>query len=201
MYLIGICDSEIDNTIYRTYKSALEVIKTKLSPDDIGYIKKCSLDSDANNCILIRFNDDHEVYDVEQRPIDEAQFDKEYCIEGAYAELPYLFNVGDIVRQDEVYSVVVDVKHYNALPSFMKHSDYTDMCLYCLGYYKDQLHSCKGSFGRLHIPILQTELCPEEELPESEKELIVLSRLLKNEIRIADFLEMYSNGEIKELLR
>lgn len=201
VYLIGICDSEIDNTIYRTYKSALEVTKTKLASDDTGYIKKCSIDSDTDNSILMRFNDDHEVYDVEQRPIDEALFDKEYCIEGAYAELPHRFNVGDIVRHDEIYSVVADVKHYDSLPNYMKHSDYTDMCLYCLGYYKDQLHSCNGAFGHSHFPILQTELCPEEELPESKKELIILSRLLKGEIRLADFLEMYSNGDIDSLMK
>ena len=211
LILINITDEEsvfiirsdrpaVDLSTWRTLEDAIKFVHKKLDDDELFTInhRKVSNDYELGSSLL--FNKNRELYDIETHYFEEY-FEEEYGIRNAYAEIPHLYKIGDIVKSGDEYAVVADVKHNMVLPEYMKHSDYTDMCLYCLGYYKDQLHSCNGAFGHSHFPILQTELCPEEELPESKKELIILSRLLKGEIRLADFLEMYSNGDIDSLMK
>ncbi len=140
------------------------------------------------------------ILDVEVSNADENT-EIEYCTERAYAEIPHKYQVGDIVKFGETYAVVAEVRNLDELPKYMKYSNEIDMCLYCLRFDKDSIHSCKGAFGHLHFPILLTEICLEEELPEEEKEQILLSRLLKGEIRISDFLLCYSNGDIDSLMK
>ena len=71
----------------------------------------------------------------------------------------------------------------------------------CVCYYNDKVHSCGGSFGHEHIPLLKAEICSEEELPEEQKPLLAISRLFKEKIRIVDFLESYSNRDMDYLVK
>ncbi|SEL40388.1 hypothetical protein SAMN02910353_02532 [Ruminococcus sp. YRD2003] len=195
VFTIEADDYEINGTICFELNRAIAIAKM-LEGEDCKIIMR-EFNYVDTEPFTIELNSHKEIIDI----FISKYVDAEYNVQNAYAEIPHKYEIGDIVKSGDNYAVVADVKHYKVLPDYMKHSDDTDMCLYCLGYYKDQLHSCKGAFGHLHFLILKTELCPEEELPESKKELIVLSRLLKGEIRIADFLEMYSNGDIDSLMK
>lgn len=195
VFTIEADDYEINGTICFELNRAIAIAKM-LEGDDCKIIMREFNYVDIEP-FIIELNSNKEINDIYISKCENV----EYNVQNAYAEIPHKYEIGDIVKSGDNYAVVADVKHYKVLPDHMKYSDDTDMCLYCLGFCEDNIHSCKGAFGHAHFSILQTELCPEEELPENEKELIVLSRLLKGEIRIANFLEMYSNGEIKELLR
>jgi hypothetical protein len=72
--------------------------------------------------------------------------------------------------------------------------DDTDMDLFCFGYFKNDIHSCGGTYGHCHIPILKAELADINSLTYSEKPLLELRKVLIGEYDFVDFIEMYSNN-------
>ncbi len=206
LILINITDEEsvfiirsnrpaVDLSTWRTLEDAIKFVHKKLDDDELFTInhRKVSNDYELGSSLL--FNKNRELYDIETHYFEEY-FEEEYGIRNAYAEIPHLYKIGDIVKSDDSFAVVAGVKHNKVLPDYMKHSNDTDMCLYCMRYYDDVMHSCGGSFGHDHFPILRTEICPAEELPEKHKPLIALSKVLKGESGFVDFLEAYSDRRL-----
>ena len=72
--------------------------------------------------------------------------------------------------------------------------DDTDMDLFCFGYYKNDIHSCGGTYGHYHIPLLKAEVADIKSLRYSEKPLLELRKVLIGEYDFVDFLELYSNN-------
>ena len=200
VYVIDSDYSGIHMSVCKTFESAVNLANNELNDDEGCIIIKRKTDDNSNNIMKIFLNDNKEIYDISLLGINETEFGKEYAIQNAYAELPHLYKVGDILRYRERYAVVADATRHESLPEYMKHSDDTDMCLYCLGYYEDSTHSCGGAFGHEHIPLLKAELCVEDELPDSYRPLLAVSKLFKGELRTVDFLEMYSSGRVDYLL-
>ena len=200
VYVIDADYSGIHMSVWKTLEATVKLAKNELEDDGGCTIIKRRIDDSSYNKMKIFLNSNKEIYNISVLDSAETDFETEYSIQNAYAELPHLYKVGDILRYWKRYAVVVNVIRYETLPEYMKHSDDTDMCLLCLGYYEDSVHSCGGSFCHEHIPLLNAELCAEDELPERYRPLIAVSRLYKGELKAIDFLEMYSNGCIEELL-
>lgn len=201
VYVIDSDDSKIDKSIWKTLEAAIDIARRMLDDDEGCTIIKRKTDDSSYKRIQIFLNTNKDIYDISSLSYSDKEFEIEYGIQHAYAELPHLYENGDILRCCDNYSVIADVIRHETLPPYMVHSDYTDMCLYCLGYYNDKVHSCGGSFGHEHIPLLKAEICSEDELPEGQKILLALSRLFKGKIRIVDFLESYSNRDMEYLLK
>ena len=195
LHYVGVIDRrKQDQTAQKIYVSAQ-------AQKQIKSLLKRKTDDSSYKRIQIFLNTNKDIYDVSSLSYSDKEFEIEYGIQYAYAELPHLYEKGDIVRCGDNYSVIADVIRHETLPPYMVHSDDTDMCLYCLGYYNDKVHSCGGSFGHEHIPLLKAEICSKDELPEGQKTLLALSRLFKGKIRIVDFLESYSNRDMDYLLK
>ena len=184
----GICLT--DGLICKSFEQAVRVVKENNNDECCTITKRRILG--LEKIINADLNSQQDIIDVYSSIFD----DIEYNIQNAYAQIPHKFKNGDIVRFGDRYAVLADVTIHETKPAYMVHSDYTDMCLYCMSYYEDIMHSCGGSFGHQHFPILLTEICPAEELPENYKPLIALSKVLKGESRFVDFLEAYSDRRI-----
>ena len=197
VYAISAEYAYVDGQLRSTLDAAVREAKDTLDDDESCLITKRRIDEGIGNSIQIRLNENKEIYDVSVMWYDDTDWD----IADSYADLPHLYKPGDIVRYCDSYSVVAEVTRFEKLPPYMVHSDYTDMCLFCLGYGKDSLHSCGGSFGHEHIPILGAEICNEEDVPDYYRPLIAVSRFYRGEIRFIDFIEMYSNRAIDKLIR
>lgn len=183
----------IDGTICKSYEQAVNIVRQKLEDECCTITKHFILGPDKER-ISVDLNQQQDIMDVYSSVYD----DIEYNVQNAYAQIPHKFKKGDIVRFGDRYAVLADVTIHETKPAYMVHSDYTDMCLYCMSYYEDIMHSCGGSFGHQHFPILQTEICSEDELPESYIPLITLSKAVKGELRFVDLLEAYSERRISE---
>lgn len=181
----------IDGTICKSYEQAVSIVKQKLE-DECRTITKHFILEPNKERISVDLNQHQDIMDVYSSVYE----DIEYNVQNAYAQLPHKFKKGDIIRFGDSYAVLADVTIYETKPAYMYHSDDSDMCLYCMRYYDDVMHSCGGSFGHDHFPILQTEICSEEELPEKHKPLIALSKVLKGESGFVDFLEAYSDRRL-----
>lgn len=173
----------------------------------VSYLK--STDADAEDCQIIR----RKLYDTRELPICyhmNEQFEIaaiklydefDWNIENAFAELPHEYQVGDIVQYRDDYYVLANVCRATKETRWLSRADYGDMSLYCFGYYPDKLHSCGGSYGHAHIQVLQAERISLAELPQEMKPLLAFSLLLKDEMKITDFLESYSNGMLFDLMQ
>lgn len=175
-------DEAMHNAIVEEFCGPFPIIKHKLNSKD-GVLRRVFLTSWGEIADITCFDFTYSEYDLQ-------------C---AYAEIPHKYKIGDIIEYDGKYAVVADVKINRIKPKYMNHSCHTDMCLFCLRYCEDSLHSCGGSFCHDHFPILETGICSENELPERYRPLIGLSKLFKGEMRTVDFLEMYSNRCLEDL--
>ena len=146
VYIIDADCLIIDKSVFKTFEAAVNVVRNKLDDDEGCIIIKRNTDESRYNEMRIYLNNKKEIYDIDFWDSNETGFDTEFSIQNAYAELPHLYKVGDILRYREEYAVIVNVGRYETLPDYKKHSDDTDMCLLCLGYYVDRAHSCGGSF-------------------------------------------------------
>ncbi len=196
VYVLATETYAIDRATWSTLDDVLNATK-RLSDDESFTIIKQKMNNPLYDRKVITFNPKIGILNI----FILGRAEEELLIENAYAELPHLYEKGDIVRCGDDYAVVADVIRHETLPPYMIHSDDIDMCLFCLGYYEDKMHSCGGSFVHEHISLLKAEICSEEELPEKYRPLIAISRLFKGEIRIVDFVEMYSNRDIDSLIK
>lgn len=201
VYVIESDDSKIDKSVWKTLEAAIDIARRALDDDEGFTIIKRKTDDSSYKQIKIFLNNHKDIYDISSLSYSDKEYEIEYGIQHAYAELPHLYEKGDILRYGDNYSVIADVIRHETLLPYMVHSDDTDMSMYCLGYYNNKIHSCGGSFGHEHIPLLKAEICSEDELPEEQKIIWALSRLFKGEIRIVDFLEAYSNRDMDYLLK
>ncbi len=136
------------------------------------------------------FNSDKEIYKTENSDSDIDWRDK---IESAFVELPHDYKIGDIICYDENYYIIAKLSPYVKKERRIRLDD-TDMDLFCFGYFKNDIHSCGGTYGHYHIPILKAELADIKSLTYSEKPLLELRIVLIGEYDFVDFIEMYSNN-------
>lgn len=193
VFRISLEEFAIDGTICKSYDQVVSIVRQKLVDECCTITKHNILEPDKER-ISVVLNKQQDIMDVYSSVYD----DIEYNVQNAYAQIPHKFKKGDIIRFNEKYAVVAAVTIHETKPAYMSNSDDTDMCLYCMSYYNDVMHSCGGSYGHDHFPILQTEICSEDELPEQYKPLITLSKAVRGELSFVDFLEMYSDRRLSE---
>lgn len=188
-----LCDDfPLYSPVFHTLADAVNFLRDGKS--EIRRIERYRLNDRVERPVTYLFNNDYEVTSV----IFYEEYD--WWIEEAFAELPHTYQVGDMIRYQDEFYVIANVSRADKQTRWLKNADYGDMSLYCFRYYPDKLHSCGGSFGHYHVPILQAELAKQEDLPENMKPLTALSLLLKGEMKITDFLESYSNGALEDLM-
>ena len=90
-----------------------------------------------------------EIYKTENSDSDIDWRDK---IESAFVELPHDYKIGDIICYDEKYYIIAKLSPYVKKERRIRLDD-TDMDLFCFGYFKNDIHSCGGTYGHYHIPI------------------------------------------------
>ncbi len=136
------------------------------------------------------FNSKKEIYKTENRDSETDWSDK---IESAFVELPHDYKIGNIICYYGNHYVIAKLSPYVKKERRIR-LDNTDMALFCFGYYNNNIHSCGGTYGHCHIPILDAELADIKSLTYSEKPLLELRKVLIGERNFVDFLEMYSNN-------
>ena len=191
-------DLDLSNAVFTSFAAASNYLRREIIDgmieDECYEIIRRKINDSAANPVVYLLNGDCEILSVRLR------YSEDLYIEEAFCELPDKYNIGDIIQYQDDYFVIASVIHADNHTRWLTNADYGDMSLYCFRYYPDKLHSCGGSFGHYHVPILQTEMAKPEDLPENMKPLTALSLMLKGEMKITDFLESYSNGALEELM-
>mgnify|MGYP003293275232 CR=1 FL=1 len=190
-------DITVEGTICLNLDKTIEIAKQMLDEESYCTIIKKRCDYVDNERIIIKLNSQKEIFDVSTFKHDIAECN----LQNAYALIPHKYKIGDIIKCSNIYAVVSDVKRYRMLPENFKSRSDSDMTLYCMSYKKDIKHSLGGSFSCYRFPILSIEICSESDFIDIPKPLIAYSKTLKGEYKFADFIEMYSNGQIEDLLK
>ena len=181
--------------IFRTFSDAVYDIRYR------NFENKCiirrTVDSSDAQPVFYELNDNYEISSVEILSYE----DDDWNIENSFAELPHEYQVGDIVQHQDEYFVITNISRATKETRWLDFADSGDMSLYCFAYCPNKLHSCGGTYGHAHIPILQAERIAPEDLPDDMKPLLALSLMLKGEMKITDFLESYSNGMLPDLMQ
>ena len=225
-----LCDCDDFSDALRKYIAAMEETLALTQITDSDYIYQPYLEDVLLGNVFSSFEDavkdlrgefwDDEQYWVVRRKINDpeaeeieyilnADFEitsirysepKDWDIREAFAELPDDYRVGDIVYCKGEYYVVTGVNHADRDTSCFENAGHGDMALYCLGYHPDKTHSCGGTFGHHHVPLLQAERVKADEMPYNMRPLKGFHFLLTGELQITEFLEAYSNGSLDDLV-
>ena len=179
--------------LFRCFADAVGFLRD--SDSDAGTVTRRKIDDTDELPITYHLNDDCDIASVTLYAYSGDD------IADAFAELPHSYRKGDLIVYNESYYVIANICRADKETRWLEHSDSTDMQLYCFGYYADDLHSCGGSFGHAHIPILQAELAREENVPDCLKPLLALRLMLRDEMKCTDFLESYSNRSLSDLMK
>ena len=181
--------------VFRNFSDAVYDIRYR------NFENKCiirrAVDSSGAQPVFYELNDNYEISSVEILSYD----DDDWNIENSFAELPHEYQVGDIVQYQDEYFVIANISRATKETRWLDFADSGDMSLYCFAYCPNKLHSCGGTYGHAHIPILQAERIAPDDLPDDMKPLLALSLMLKGEMKITDFLESYSNGMLPDLMQ
>ena len=164
--------------------------------NDCYCIIKNQINSPKESAIVLDLNCNQEITEI-RTTHDILQFD----LTDAYAAIPHSYQVGDLIRWENDYCVVMQAEHLKEKPNWLNRADATDMQLYCFGYSVCESNPLFGSFDHCHVPILQAEIVRPAELPHVQQPLLALSLLMRGKLRISDFLESYSNGGLVELMK
>lgn len=189
--------TEADNSprchLFRRFSDAADFLRG--SESDARTVTRRKIDDTDELPITYHLNDDCEIASVTLYAYSADD------IADAFAELPHSYRKGDLIVYNENYYVIANICRAHKETCWLKHSDSTDMQLYCFGYDTDDLHSCGGSFGHAHIPILQAELALEEDVPDCLKPLLALRLMLRDEMKCTDFLESYCSRSLSDLMK
>ena len=183
----------INNNVFRSFSDAVRCIE-KNDPDN-RCITRRSIDRADEQPVTYYLNDACQI-----TMIDPHEF-YEWDLTEGYVYIPHDYQAGDLIRYQEHYYIIAEPLRLTEKPKWMVHSDCYDMSLYCFSFMRDRCHSCQGSYGHEHIPILLAERIEESDLPEGDQPLLALSMVLKGKMRVVDFLESYSNGYIDDLMQ
>ena len=185
----------VQETAFTSFADAVKNLRRELYDDETGNILRLKLNDPAAPPINYTIDTAGEIVSVS------FYEDADWNIEFAFAELPHTFHIGDIIEYKDEFYVVANNCYADENTRWLKNADYTDMSLYCFAYCPNKLHSCGGTYGHAHIPILQAERVEPEALSNDMKPLLALSLLLKDKMKITDYLEYYSNGALLDLMQ
>ena len=192
-----IFQTDVDNLfkkkVFRTFSDAVKYLK-EIDEYDCGITRR-RIDPSEEKPVTYYLNDTYQITSIYVYEF------YEWDISDGYAYLPHDYQAGDLIQYQEYYYIIAEPLKLTEKPKWLTHADSTDMSLYCFEYAPDQCHSCHGSYGHAHIPILQAERIEESDLPEKYQPLLALSMVLKGKMRVVDFLESYSNGYIDDLMQ
>lgn len=181
-------------TAFTSFAAAAKTLRHEIDDDETGNILRRKLDDPAATPIIYTLNAAGEIVSVS------VYEDNDWNIEYAFAELPHTYQTGDIIEYNDEFYVVANVSYADENTRWLKHADDTDMSLYCFGYSPDKSHSCGGTFGHFHVPLLAAERAKPDDLPFDMRPLKGFSLLMKGEMKNTDFLESYSNGQLDDLI-
>ena len=181
-------------TVFTSFAAAVKKLRRELYDDETGSILRRKLDDPAATPIIYTIDTAGEIVSVS------FYEDEDWNIEFAFAELPHTYQTGDIIEYKDEFYVVANVCYADENTRWLTHADYTDMSLYCFSYYPDKSHSCGGTFGHYHVPLLAAERVKPDDLPYDMRPLKGFSLLMNGEMKSTDFLESYSNGLLDDLI-
>ena len=193
VYLVQETDLS-QETAFTSFADAVKKLRRELYDDETGSILRRKLDDPAATPIIYTIDTAGEIVSVS------FYEDEDWNIEFAFAELPHTYHIGDIIEYKDEFYVVANVCYADENTRWLTHADYTDMSLYCFSYYPDKFHSCGGTFGHYHVPLLAAERVKPDDLPYDMRPLKGFSLLMKGEMKITDFLESYSTGSLDNLM-
>ena len=193
VYLVQETDLS-QETVFTSFASAANALRRELFEDETGSILRRKLDDPAAPPVIYTLNAAGEIVSVS------IYEDEDWNIEEAFAELPHTYQTGDIIEYNDEFYVVANICYADENTRWLKHADDTDMSLYCFGYSPDKSHSCGGTFGHFHVPLLAAERAKPDALPFDMRPLKGFSLLMKGEMKNTDFLESYSNGQLDDLI-
>lgn len=178
--------------LFNTFDYAMNAIKMKRPQTECTITKERINEFENVTDITALINEKCEPYDIWNLDNDSISCSL-YC---SYAWIPHHYAIGDLIRSsvDGTFAVVVD---NGRCPSSTTDLDINNMALKCVTFEENEYHSCGGVFKQYDFSILLIELATVAELEKCPKELIRFSNLLKGGISPAEFLEEYSNGEIR----
>lgn len=181
-------------TVFTSFAAAVRKLRRELYDDETGNILRQKLNDPAAPPINYTIDKAGEIVSVS------FYEDEDWNIEFAFAELPHTYHIGDIIEYKDEFYVVANVCYADENTRWLTHADYTDMSLYCFSYYPDKFHSCGGTFGHYHVPLLAAERVKPDDLPYDMRPLKGFSLLMNGEMKSTDFLESYSNGLLDDLI-
>lgn len=191
-------DLDLSNAVFTSFAAASNYLRREIIDgmieDECYEIIRRKINDSAAYPVVYLLNGNCEILSVR------ICNSEDLYIEEAFAELPHTYQVGDIIAYQEDYYVIANVNRADENTRWLKHADYTDISLYCFEYSPDSSHSCSGTFGHAHIPLMQAERLQQDVLPCDMRPLIGFSMLMKGEMKNTDFLESYSNGALEELM-
>ena len=177
---------------FDTLEAAIDGIKNSHSGNEFCIVKAKINEFENVTDITALLNDQGEPYDIWNQYNDRINF----SIFSSYAWIPHRYAIGDIIvfTCDNTFGVVVED---NKCPLTTTNLDINDITLRCMIFEKKDYHSCGGVFIRRDFSLLRIESCKESWMDQCPKELIRFSQFIKGGISAAEFLEEYSNGEIR----
>lgn len=117
-------------------------------------------------------------FDNELRVTDIRPPDYEFGLDFIFINIPLPFKKGDIVRTisqgQTVYGVIEETPDEEY---FSKACDWSDMIVWIMICDEDD----NENPGYMELKFLNTEFCPEDELPECEKNLVKFRKELLND--------------------
>ena len=177
---------------FETFEAAIDGIKNSYTGNEFCIVKARINEFENVTDITALLNDQGEPYDIWNQYNDRINF----SIFSSYAWIPHRYAIGDIIvfTCDNTFGVVVED---NKCPLTTTNLDINDITLRCMIFEKKDYHSCGGVFIRRDFSLLRIESCKESWMDQCPKELIRFSQFIKGGISAAEFLEEYSNSEIR----
>ena len=182
VYLVQETDLS-QETVFTSFASAANALRRELFEDETRSILRRKLDDPAAQPVIYTINEAGDIVSVS------LYEDGDWNIEYAFAELPHTYQTGDIIEYNDEFYVVANICYADENTRWLKHADSTDLSLYCFGYSPDKAHSCGGTFGHFHVPLLAAERAKPDDLPFDMRPLKGFSLLMKGEMKNTDFLE------------
>ena len=191
-------DFKQNNAVFTSFAAASDYLRREIidgiTEDECYEVIRRKINDSAAYPVVYLLNADCEILSV--RICDSEDLN----IEEAFAELPHTYQTGDIIEYNDEFYVVANICFADENTRWLKHADSTDLSLYCFGYSPDKAHSCGGTFGHFHVPLLAAERAKPDDLPFDMRPLKGFSLLMKGEMKNTDFLESYSNGQLDDLI-
>ncbi len=179
--------SPYDGAVFDNMDDAYRKARASAEPDE--YYSISERIKNTRHCpTRFDINPHGNIYSINTRDLEWTEE-----LHHAFADVPHDYKVGDIIRYCDKYAVITDLKPYVKKERRVPLDD-TDMSLFCMEFVNDEFHSCGGAFGHIHVPILKAEMAEPSEYQRIPKPLLMLRSVLIGEMRLSDFIEIYSNN-------